>query len=232
LKSENRDPQGNPNMAEDRKPVETVANAVRYSDGTILLKNVRASYPHVLIPQENENDDGKTTKSYSIKALLPKETHEEAKKLLVRVVNQILKDNNKGGKIPSDKKFIRDGDPKDDDDVAKPDEVGCWVVSARESKRPAALSNKRDPETKKAKRLDPNDVDDVDLIYGGCYVNILIRPWWQSNKYGKRVNAGLSAVQFRGHGEAFGTGRIRDEDVDETFEEGLEDDDADDEDPL
>lgn len=223
---------------ERRVPVETVPNAVRYSDGSILLKLVRASYPHVLIAQENENDDGKVTKTYSIKALLPKETHGEAKTLLAKVVKQILKDNNKGVNIPADKKFIRDGDPKDDDDVGKPDEAGCWVVSARETKRPIAISNKKDPKTGKARRLDPDDQDDVDMIYGGCYVNILIRPWMQSNKYGKRVNAGLSVVQFRKDGEPFGTGRIRDEDVDEMLGDELEDaddsaDEADeDDDPL
>jgi hypothetical protein len=221
---------------ERRTVVETVPNAVRYSDGTILLKMVRASYPHLLVPQENENDDGKITKTYSIKALLPKTTHDEAKKMLVRVVNQILKENNKGQKIPADKKFIRDGDPKDEEDVGKPDEEGCWVVSARETKRPIVISNKKDPKTGKARRLDPEDQDDIDMIYGGCWVNVLIRPWWQSNKYGKRVNAGLSVVQFKKNDEPFGTGRIRDEDVDDMLEDELEDadtDEADDEDdPL
>lgn len=217
-----------------RSPVETVANAVRYSDGTILLKMVRASYPHVLEPQESVNDDGKKTKSYSIKALLPKGTHDEAKKLLVREVNRILKENNKSAKIPADKKFIRDGDPKDEDDVGKPDEVGMWVVSARETKRPIVISNKKDPKTGKARRLDPDDQDDVDMIYGGCWVNVLIRPWWQANNYGKRVNAGLSVVQFKRNDEPFGTGRIRDEDVDDMVEDELEDDEveAEDDDPL
>lgn len=212
---------------EKRTVVESVPNAVRYSDGTILLKMVRASYPHLLVAQENENDDGKVTKTFSIKALLPKETHGEAKSLLVKVVKQILKDNNKGANIPSDKKFIRDGDPKDEDDVGKPDEVGCWVVSARETKRPITISNKKDPKTGKARRLDPEDQDDVDMIYGGCWVNVLIRPWWQSNKYGKRVNAGLSVVQFKKNDEPFGTGRIRDEDVDDMLEDELEDADTD-----
>ena len=58
------------------------------------------------------------------------------------------------------------------------------------------------------------------MIYAGCWVNILIRPWWQNSaKWGKRVNAGLTAVQFVRDDEPFGQGRITSEDVDETFDE-------------
>lgn len=216
-----------------RTIVEEVANAVRYSDGTILLKNVRCSYPHILTPQENKDDSGNSTYSYSIVGLMPKATHDEAKKMCVRAINAILKESNKGEKIPSNKKFLRDGDPKDDDDVGKPEEAGMWVVSTRESKRPIALSNKKDPETGKLRRLKATNPGDSDVIFGGCWVNILIRPWFQNNKYGKRVNAGLSVVQFRKKDEPFGTGRIREEDIDDTFGEeadGEEGDEGDEDD--
>ena len=55
------------------------------------------------------------------------------------------------------------------------------------------------------------------MIYGGCWVNILVRPWFQNNKYGKRVNAGVVAVQFRKDDEPFGSGRISDDEIDEAF---------------
>lgn len=40
--------------------------------------------------------------------------------------------------------------------------------------------------------------------YAGGYVNVSIRLWCQDNKFGKRVNAELKAVQFAADGEPFG----------------------------
>jgi hypothetical protein len=42
------------------------------------------------------------------------------------------------------------------------------------------------------------------LIYSGVYVNMSIDVWAQDNKFGKGIRAGLVAVQFVKHGEAFG----------------------------
>jgi hypothetical protein len=40
--------------------------------------------------------------------------------------------------------------------------------------------------------------------YAGCYVNCSLRLWAQDNKFGKRVNAQLRAIQFVKDGDAFG----------------------------
>jgi hypothetical protein len=197
--------------------VESVENAARYSDGLILLKNVRASYPHVLKAAKFKGAGPDDPGSYSIKVLLPKTTHDEAKKLLQRAITRILKESNKSEPIGRDRRFLQDGDPGEED-IGNPEEKGCWVVSARESKRPIVIDNRRDPKTGKPRRLDPNDDRDVERIYGGCYVNVMIRPWFQNNAYGKRVNAGLSVVQFVRDGEPFGTGRISDDTVDSRFD--------------
>lgn len=207
-------------VKERRTVLEEVPNARLYSDGTILLKMVRLSYPHLFKPQENTDDNGNVTTSYSVTGLMPKKTHDEAKKLVVKEINRILKENNKGEKLPANRKFFKDGDPKDEDDVSNPESAGMWIVTARDrKKRPILLSNVKDPETGKAKRLKPGVPEDEDLLYGGCWVDILIRLWWQSNKYGKRVNAGVVAVQFRKHDEAFGGGRITDAELDDIFDE-------------
>lgn len=207
----------------ERTIVKSVPNAVLYSDGTILVKNVVASYPYVF--EAKANTDPKTGKvtghSYQITGLMPKDTHDEAKKLIVKAINNLLEQKNEGNKIPSDRKFLKDGDPKDEDDAGKPENAGMWVVSTREQKKPVLLSNKKDPKTGKARRLTALDAD---TIYGGCFVNILIRPWWQNSPdYGKRVNCGVSVVQFVKDGEAFGKGRITDDVIDEAF--GAEDGD-------
>lgn len=41
-------------------------------------------------------------------------------------------------------------------------------------------------------------------LYGGCYVNVAVRPWCQDNQFGRGVRNELVAVQFAADGEPFG----------------------------
>lgn len=204
----------------ERTIVKRVTNAVLYSDGSIRLENCRASHPHLVTPQEQVNDDGKTTSSYSIQLLMPKKTHKDAKNVCVEIVKEILL-GQKLKDVPADKKFIKDGDT-----LAKDELEGMWVVGAREGKNPPALRGaKRDPKTGKPMRIDP--AKEGNVFYGGCYVSALIRPWFSSHpKGGKRVSAGLLAVQFLRDGEPFGNGRIKDEEIDDSFDAEDPDDDT------
>jgi len=52
---------------------------------------------------------------------------------------------------------------------------------------------------------------------------VLVRPWFQDNKFGKRINAGLSAVQFLRDDTAFGEGRITEDQIDDTFSDESDD---------
>lgn len=177
--------------------------AVLYSDGTILINGVRASYPNLGKPYSGTNDQGEKQEKFGIKGMMPKTTHKPAMNLIKRVMQKIMEEN-RVSDLASDRKFIRNGD-----DLGKPEMKGMWVVSASESTRP----HLRD---RAAKKVEPEAADR--MFYGGCWVNILVRPWWQNHqKYGKRINAGLSAVQFVRDDEPFGEGRITDEDVDDTF---------------
>lgn len=188
----------------ERTVVKRVPNAVLYSDGTIRIDNVRCSYPNLFKPYRGKNDKGKETERYSMVGILPKDTHAAAKDLCVQRLNELLKEN-KVEKIGADKKFIRNGD-----DAAKDEYENAWTVSAGETNKP----DLRDRD--KRKLTD----EDEGLIYGGCYVNMLIRPWFQNDpEYGKRVNAGLVAVQFFREGEPFGTRRISSKDVDDSFDD-------------
>lgn len=187
----------------ERTIVKRVENAKMYSDGTIVLENVRASYPYVFEPRENEGEDGKKTLRYQIQVIMPKATHAEAMKLCAQRIKDLCAEN-KVEKLPADKKFIKNGD-----DMAKAEYENAYIVSASESKRPDLRG--KDP------RVKLTDAD-KDVIYGGCYVDILIRPWFQNNKYGKRCNAGLVAVRFREDGEPFGGSRITAKDVDDAFD--------------
>ena len=45
-------------------------------------------------------------------------------------------------------------------------------------------------------------------LYGGCYVNVALRPWLQENEHGRGVRCDLAGIQFAADGEAFGEGDI------------------------
>src|SRR5690606_35028412 len=105
-----------------------------------------------------------------------------------------------------------------------------WVVTARESRQPSVRDRRG------GLILDKSKIEN--MIYGGCYANILIRPWYQDGQkvgkgYGKRINAGIVGVQFVRDGEPFGEGRIDDTDAWEDVSGQAGSDDAwDDDDDL
>jgi hypothetical protein len=193
----------------NREVVTKVANAVLYSDGLIRIDGVRASYPHLGRPWSQDEDE---KKAFSVTSLLSKTTHKAAKDLCIKRIDQLLKEN-KIEKIAADRKFIRDGDLSE-----KTENEGMFTVSARESRRPAI----RDGDNNLI--VDPDEIEE--LLYGGCFISVLIRPWFQNHKkFGKRVNAGLVAVRFMRDGKAFGEGRIQDEDIDDMMGDVADDDD-------
>lgn len=185
-----------------------VKNAILYTNGTIRVDNVRVSFPHLAAPYAGTNDQGgKSEPKYGIVGMLPKETHVEAKDLIKSAMDELLKAND-DAKVAADKKFLRNGDDQD-----RAEYEGYWTVSAREGRRPAV----RD---KQGNLLDHiQDKEQIEeMIYGGCYCHIMIRPWYQDGQkvgkgYGKRVNAGLVAVVYANEGESFGEGRIDDSDA-------------------
>lgn len=191
-------------------PVETAyfegttnPQAILYSDGTIMVYGVRLSYPHFGSPYKSTDDNGQSKEKYSVKGMMPKTTHKPAMRLMKKHMEKMMQDN-KTSDLASDRKYLRNGD-----DLGNPEMKGHFVFSASESDRPHI----RD---RQGKKVEPEKADK--MFYGGCWGNVLVRPWWQSHpKYGKRVNSGLTAVQFVRDDEPFGEGRISDEDVDDRF---------------
>lgn len=186
--------------------VRKVANAALLSNGLIRVSNVRLSYPHLDKPYKKEDDKG--VAKYGVVALLPKDTHAAARKLIQSVIEDVLKEN-KVKALAADKKFLRDGDESDKDE-----HQGHWTISAREERRPILKEMDSDGDLT---LVEPEDAKET--FYGGCWASILIRPWWQNNKWGKRVNAGLTAVTKKADDDSFGEGRISEEEVDEAFED-------------
>lgn len=88
----------------------------------------------------------------------------------------------------SDKICLHDGDNKPDYDGFP----GNFFLAARNKSRPLIIDRDKSPLT-----------SDDGRPYAGCYVNATVDIWAQQNKYGKRVNATLSGIQFLKDGDAF-----------------------------
>lgn len=200
-----------------RTIVKKVKNAILYSDGCIRVDNVIASYPHLDKPwAKNETD----RKKFSITGLAPKETHAEAKSLLVDEINKLLV-SSKIGKLAGEHKFVRNGD-----DSGKDENEGKWVIKCSENpeRRPSVR-------TTRGTLMEIEDI--AETVYPGCIVNILLRPWAQNNQHGKKINANLIGVQFVRDGERLGEAPIDDEGAWDELDEDLGDDlDLDDDDDL
>lgn len=172
-------------------------NLVMREDGTILIKNVRLSYPHLFKAWAGE--EGQEAK-FSGKFWMDKKTHREDIIALNKHLTALQQEYFKA-RIPADKLFLKDGAAS-----GKDPEADQYIISASEKVRPNVINRDRSPIA---------EADDI--VYAGCFVNVLIRPWKQANKFGKRVNANLIAVQFVRDGERF-TGIDR-PDVDDVFDD-------------
>ena len=189
--------------------VKKVSNATLYQDEQgnpyIRIDGVRASYPFLGTPSSDENDNGDVVKKWRIVGMLPKKTHTEAKELIVEVIQKLMKDNSS---VPKDRWFIKNGDDSDSEDMH-----GHWLVTASDGKYR--------PKCRDGQGQVMDDIDDIDdTFYGGCWVHMLVRPWFFDGKsrnskkpLPKRVVAGLSSVVFHDDDKPFGSGRIDDDDV-------------------
>ncbi|MGI4851925.1 MAG: ssDNA-binding protein [Janthinobacterium lividum] len=206
-------------MAEQRVVVTRGKNFMFWSDGTITIENVRLSHPHIFVAVEgkdnNKRPNGKF--DYSCVGLAPKDTHKEFLQFIKKHMQEILNDKkpknwpaSKDYVIPADKKFVRNGD-----DTPKLENHGSWIISAREKKRPAVRDINGAP-------LSHESQEDQDSVYGGVWGSLLVRPWYQNNDNGERINANLIAVRLTRtpagrSGDALGAGRLAQDEIDKSF---------------
>ncbi len=92
------------------------------------------------------------------------------------------------------KSCLKDGNDKSDLDGYGD---GTSFLTASNKARPGVVDRSLDP-----------IAESDNIIYAGCYVNATVRLWVQDNKWGKRVNAQLRAVQFVKAGDSFGAGPV------------------------
>lgn len=193
-------------------------NFVLYNEGYIRIDGVRLSFPHVAYPQENTNEEGNASASYNLVAILEKDTHAAVRKALVDMNNEILRENaDKNGKAPAiarDKRYLKDGDEKDEDDnrLHRDEYENAWTVST---------SNRNRPTARDARGVKLDDLSEIEtMFYSGCRANILVRPWYFNGKaknakqdYPKRLSCSFEAIQFNRDDEPFGAARPDDDDV-------------------
>lgn len=169
-------------------------------DGAYRLDNVRLSYPHLFEPWGKKPTD---VKKYSATGIIDPKTHKDAIKTLLEDF-KALGQAELGIKIGRDMLCLRDGT-----DSGKEEQEGMWVLRTSETKRPSVRNTDMTPL-----------IEEDNVVYAGCRVHILFRPWVQDNEWGKRVNAGLIGIKFHLDDEAFSS--TAPVDVDEAFD----DDDA------
>lgn len=149
----------------------------------ITLLNVRLSYPHLFKAQSAQaGGDPK----FSAAFILDKKSQADQIKSLQNAIEDMIKTEKM--KVDPDKRCLKDGSNK-------PDSYGDDVmfVNASNTVRPQVVDRKKNPVA-----------EEDNVIYGGCYVNAVIRLWPQNNQFGRRVNASLEVVQFVKDGEPFG----------------------------
>lgn len=162
----------------------------------IMLNNVRLSFPSLWT---TEKFGGEDTEKYAATFILNKKTHAKIIEEIKNQIEEMIKTGLKVKAIPPEKICLKDGDM-----TGRPENEDAYVIKASTKRRPTVMDRDKSP-------LLAED----GKPYGGCFVNAMIDLWPQNNSFGKRINAGLLAVQFAKDGEAFGTGPV---DVSDEFD--------------
>lgn len=170
----------------------------------IMIKGARLSFPSLFKKAVFDGAEGK----YEGTFLFPKSDKKTHKVIMDAIAT--IKSENKA-KVGDDKLCIKDGDTIDYDGYE-----GMWAVKASNTKRPTVINRDKSPLT-----------EDDEVLYAGCYVDVIINLWYQNNKFGKRVNANLLGVRFVKGGDPFGDG-AKVADADEFDDDDDYEDDEDD----
>lgn len=171
------------------------------------LTNVRLSYPHLFKPKEGQ-DGGKA--KYSADFILDKVKHKDLIERLENGIARVTLDFfKKPIKLKADKVCLHDGNEREDKEGYGDDVM--FIVAKNDRTFPIVDKDPSIPVTEASNR-----------IYGGCYVNAVVRLFaYDHPKGGKGVSASLEAVQFVADGPSFGAARV---DPEEEFSTVADDD--------
>ena len=167
---------------------------------SIIINKVRVSFPHFFKRPVINGEEGKCGGVF----MLDPEADKLTIKHIEKAIDDLVTTDLKGRKPPGDKLCLRDGNDK-----GRPEYEGYLVLSASNRDRPVVMRG--DGKTKIEDEADSP-------IYAGCYVNAKVRFWTQNNKFGKRINAELIAVQFHSDGDPLDGAYISEDDAMSGFE--------------
>jgi hypothetical protein len=161
----------------------------------VILKGARAAFLNIFEPKQF-NGQGEAACSGAF--LLDPKTQKAEVDKVIAAIKQVAADK-WGAKADEVLKTLKaKGDLCLHDGATKSEYEGfdgMVYVSARNKARPVVVDIDKSPLTQGDGRP-----------YSGCYVNVSIDVWAQSNQYGKRINAKLLAVQYHKEGDPFSGG--------------------------
>lgn len=191
-------------MTEDKKK----------NPNVIRLENVRLAFPQLF---EAAQVQGEGKPAFSASFLLNPKVNANLIKKVKEISERVAKEKWKD-KAPAvlkaldaaDKMCLHDGNLKAEYDGY----ADNFFISARNEKKPDVVDRNKDVKLTAADGKP----------YAGCYVNASIEIWAQDNKFGKRINASLRAVQFLKDGDAFAGGApVSEDELEDLSDIGEED---------
>jgi hypothetical protein len=186
------------------------------SSKTIILKNVRISYPALFIPRSSgPNYPARYQANFLVNKEKNKEDIENIKKALICLEKEhnvkILRPNQNNNLLFSSQiaTNIKDGDTLPDDHRDFENYQGYYIAGAKNKDKIKVISPSCREYTSESECP----------IWGGDYVNAKIVFWYLKIELMTRVGATLLAVQFLKKGDPFGKAEISEESLLEGFKE-------------
>jgi hypothetical protein len=182
-------------------------------ENMIYISNARLSFPNIAQPQTRDNPDGTKKVSWNCELLLPQNDpgYQQFMKVYATLAQakwaehaqQVMQ------MIHQDRKqrCYGSGDEKVNKKTFKPYDgyAGNLYITTGSNNAPQLIRTDGTP-------VDPANSMEYQAVaramYGGCYVNVAIKPWLQDNKHGRGVRCDLVALQFAKDGEPFGEGAV------------------------
>lgn len=175
----------------------------------VYLTNVRLSYPNLAAPQVMRKNDGTERKTFNAVFLLDAndpqfntfiarctEMAQEQWKEHAPTVLQMIYQERKSRCFSRGEEHINSKTMQVRDGYA-----GKMVISAGGERQPQAIDPSGAP-------VPPDNTMAVQAtmrkLYGGCRVNVALRPWMQQNKHGNGIRCDIIAIQFARDDTPFG----------------------------
>lgn len=182
-------------------------------NGVIYLSNVRLSFPNLVEPQETTDPTtGKKRISYNCDLLMPPD-HGGFAQFMQRYASLAQEEwkANAGQAmqmVQAERKqrCYGQGSEKINKKTFQPYDgyAGMVYLSAGSRTPPQMIQADGKP-------IDPANTMAYQALarkmYGGCRVNVAVKPWLQKNQHGLGVRCDLIALQFAGDDQAFGAGQ-------------------------